>query len=111
MVALIAVYLSRQWLQLAEFPEEPDLGSPIAAAVSAFTDALVSAVSSFTGALADAVSYGLLNPLQSLLAETPWWLIGVVLIALAYLLGGWRPAVITLSARRSSSAPACGTRR
>ena len=95
-VALIAVYLSRQWLQLAEFPEEPDLGSPIATAVSAFTDALVSAVSSFTGALADTVSYGLLNPLQSLLAETPWWLIGVVLIALAYLLGGWRPAVITL---------------
>jgi glycine betaine/proline transport system permease protein len=95
-VAVIAVYLSRMWLQLAEFPAEPDLGSPIAAAVTAFTDALVSAVSAFTGALADVVSYGLLNPLQSLLAETPWWLIGVVLIALAYLLGGWRPAVVAL---------------
>jgi glycine betaine/proline transport system permease protein len=95
-VALIAVFLSRQWLQLAEFPDEPDLGSPLAAGVSALTDAVVSGVSSFTGALADVVSYGLLNPLQSLLAETPWWLIGLVLIALAYLLGGWRPAVVTL---------------
>lgn len=95
-VAVIAVLLSRQWLQLAEFPDEPDLGSPVADAVSAFTDALVSGVSAFTGALADAVSYGLLNPLQSLLADTPWWLIGAVMIALAYLLGGWRPAVVAL---------------
>jgi glycine betaine/proline transport system permease protein len=95
-VALVAVYLSRMWLQLAEFPEEPDLGSPLAAGVSALTDAVVKGVSGFTGALADVVSYGLLNPLQSLLAETPWWLIGLVLIALSYVLGGWRPAVVTL---------------
>jgi glycine betaine/proline transport system permease protein len=84
------------WLQLAEFPDQPDLGSPIAAAVSAFTDWLVAAVSGVTGALTDLVSYGLLNPLQSLLADSPWWLMGLVLIALAYLLGGWRPAVIAL---------------
>ncbi|HWM01330.1 MAG TPA: ABC transporter permease subunit [Actinophytocola sp.] len=94
--ALVAVYLSRMWLQLAEFPDQPDLGSPIAAAVSAFTDWLVAAVSGVTGALTDLVSYGLLNPLQSLLADSPWWLMGLVLIALAYLLGGWRPAVIAL---------------
>lgn len=95
-VALVAVYLSRLYLQLAEFPEQPDLGTPLADGVSALTDAVVGALSNVTGALADLVSYGLLNPLQALLADSPWWLIGAVLIALAHLLGGWRPAAVAL---------------
>ena len=93
-VALVCVYLSRMYLQLAQFPEEPDLGTPLAAGVSAFTDALVRAVSGFTGALTTVVSTVLLNPLQSLLAGSPWWLMFLVLLAVAYLTGGWRPTAI-----------------
>jgi glycine betaine/proline transport system permease protein len=95
-VVVIAIYLSRTWIQLAEFPDQPDLGAPLAAGVSAFTDWLVSAVSGFTGAMTDLVSNLLLNPLQSLLADTPWWLMALVLLAFAYLLGGWRPAATAL---------------
>jgi glycine betaine/proline transport system permease protein len=95
-VALVCVYLSRLYLQLAQFPEQPDLGAPLAAGVSAFTDGLVRAVSGFTGAITDIVSTVLLNPLQSLLADSPWWLMCLVLLAVAYLAGGWRPAVIAL---------------
>jgi glycine betaine/proline transport system permease protein len=93
---VIAIYLSRMWLQLAEFPDRPDLGAPLAAGVSAFTDWLISAVSGFTGAMTDLVSNLLLNPLQSLLADSPWWLMAPVLLAFAYLLGGWRPAATAL---------------
>lgn len=93
-VALVCVYLSRLYLQLAQFPEEPDLGTPLAAGVSAFTDWLVSAVSGFTGAITTVVSTVLLNPLQSLLAGSPWWLMCLVLLAVAYLTGGWRPTAI-----------------
>jgi glycine betaine/proline transport system permease protein len=95
-VVVIAIYLSRTWIQLAEFPDQPDLGAPLAAGVSAFTDWLISAVSGFTGAMTDLVSNLLLNPLQSLLADTPWWLMALVLLAFAYLLGGWRPAATAL---------------
>jgi glycine betaine/proline transport system permease protein len=95
-VTIICIYLSRMWLQLAEFPDQPDLGSPLAAGVSAFTDWFVSVVSGFTGAITNLVSNLLLNPLQSLLADSPWWLIALVLLALSYILGGWRPTVITL---------------
>jgi len=95
-VTIICIYLSRMWLQLAEFPDQPDLGSPLAAGVGAFTDWFVSAVSGFTGAITNLVSNLLLNPLQSLLADSPWWLIALVLLALSYILGGWRPTVITL---------------
>jgi glycine betaine/proline transport system permease protein len=93
---IIAIYLSRMWLQLAEFPDQPNLGDPLAAGVSAFTDWFVSAVSGFTGALTDLVSNLLLNPLQSLLADSPWWLTALVLLAVSYILGGWRPTVTTL---------------
>ena len=95
-VALVCVYLSRLYLQLAEFPDEPDLGAPLAAGVSAFTDGLVKAVSGFTAAITDVVSTVLLNPLQSLLAGSPWWLMCLVLLAVAYLAGGWRPTLIAL---------------
>jgi glycine betaine/proline transport system permease protein len=95
-VALVCVYLSRLYLQLAQFPAEPDLGGPLASGVSAFTDWLVSVVSGFTGAITTIVSTLLLNPLQSLLAGSPWWLMFLVLLAVAYLAGGWRPTAIAL---------------
>jgi glycine betaine/proline transport system permease protein len=93
-VALVCVYLSRLYLQLAQFPEEPDLGAPLAAGVSAFTDGLVRVVSGLTGLITNVVSTVLLNPLQSLLAGSPWWLMCLVLLAVAYLAGGWRPTAI-----------------
>ncbi|MDT0353179.1 ABC transporter permease [Pseudonocardia charpentierae] len=95
-VALVCVYLSRLYIQLAQFPAEPDLGTPLAAGVTAFTDALVRAVSGLTSALTSVVSTVLLNPLQSLLAGSPWWLMFLVLLAVAYLAGGWRPTAIAL---------------
>lgn len=94
--ALACVYVSRTYLWAASFPTTPDLGTPLAAGVTSFTTWLVDAVGGFTNWLKDFTSYGFLNPLQSLLAETPWWLIGVVLLAISYLLGGWRPALTTL---------------
>lgn len=95
-VVVVAIYLSRMWLQLAQFPSRPDLGTPLAAGVTAFTGWLVSGISGFTAAVANLVSTVLLNPLQSLLADSPWWLMFVVLLALAYVLGGWRSAVTAL---------------
>lgn len=95
-VAIVCIYLSRLYLQLAEFPSEPNLGSPLAAGVGAFTDWLVSGISGFTGALADLITTVLLNPLQSLLADSPWWLMFVVVLALSYALGGWRPALTSV---------------
>ncbi|MDQ3617028.1 MAG: ABC transporter permease subunit [Actinomycetota bacterium] len=95
-LALVCVYLSRTYLWAAEFPERPDLGAPLATAVSSFTDSLVATVGDVTNALKDLVSYALLNSLQSLLADSPWWLTGAAILAIAFGLGGWRPAMIAL---------------
>ncbi len=94
--ALVAVYLSRTYLGLAQFSESLNVGPQLAKGLNGFTDSTVNVVDGATNAFKNAVSYGFLNPLQSLLAETPWWLMGAVLLALAYVLGGWRPAAVTL---------------
>ena len=64
--------------------------------INDFTDWFVNHVDTFTIAFKNVISYGLLNPLQNLLAESPWWLMALVLLAVAFVLGGWRPAVITV---------------
>ena len=94
--ALVAIYLSRTYLGLAQFPSNLNGGPQFAKVLNTFTDSFVNVVDNATNAFKNAVSYGFLNPLQSLLAETPWWLMAVVLLALAFVLGGWRPAAVTL---------------
>lgn len=93
---LVAIMLSRQYLSLANFPESTDVGPRLADAINSFTNSFVDAVDTFTNAFKNAISYGFLNPLQSLLGETPFWLMAVVLIVLAFVLGGWRAAAVTV---------------
>lgn len=94
-VTAVLMYLSHIKIWAAQVPTTPALGKPTANFVSSFTDSFVGAVDGFTSSLKNVVSYGLINPLQSLLADSPWWLTGLAFLLLAYLLGGWRPAVIT----------------
>ena len=49
-----------------------------------------------TGAFKDFITDWLLNPMQSLLAESPWWLAGLAIVALAFVFGGLRALVPTV---------------
>jgi glycine betaine/proline transport system permease protein len=42
----------------------------------------------------DAITFGFLNPLQTVLEESPWWLVVGVTAALAWLISGRRQAVV-----------------
>jgi glycine betaine/proline transport system permease protein len=67
--------------------------------VSSLSDTVVNAVDGATNGFKDLVSYGFLNPLQSLLAESPWWLAALGLLGLALVVGGLRalaPSLICL---------------
>lgn len=86
--ALAAVYVSRTYLWAAEFPESPDMGSPLERWTTSATNWFVDVFGPATTLIKDFVSFNLLNPLQSLTAESPWWLMATVLLCLAYLLGG-----------------------
>ena len=91
--SLVAVYISRTYLWAAEFPEQAEIGTSIATGTQSTSDWLTTNASDVTLGIKNAVTYGLLNPLQSLLAESPWWLVAPALVLLALLLGGRRAFV------------------
>ncbi|MFD5540806.1 ABC transporter permease [Streptomyces sp. NPDC127079] len=91
--ALVLVYLSHTYVWAAEFPGDGTVGSHIASAADTTTGWLQDHVSGLTNALRDTLTNGLLNPFQTLLTDSPWWLVGAVLVALGALLGGRWAAV------------------
>ncbi|GII23897.1 ABC transporter permease [Planosporangium mesophilum] len=94
-LALACAYLSYTYVWAAEFSLRGDVGSYVARAASAFTDWAQGDVAGVTGAIKDGVTVGLLNPLQTFMTESPWWLVATVAVALAVLLGSVRAAVTT----------------
>ena len=100
--AVVAIFLSRQYPWAAEF-EETSWGPTVGDKVDQFFTWITDTFDGVTEGIKDAVSYGLLNPLQSLLAESPWWLAGAAILALALVFGGVRallPTVICLAGIR-----------
>lgn len=94
-LALVGVFMSRQYLRFAEFPEEWNWGDTLADWVNSFSEWFIDTFYDITQAAKDFVSNVLLNPLQDLLAESPWWLTASALLAIAFLLGGRRALVAT----------------
>ncbi|TNC22354.1 ABC transporter permease [Amycolatopsis alkalitolerans] len=92
--ALVCAYLSYTYVWAAEFPDV-EIGSAIAKAVSDATDWIQLNLAPVTNAIKDGVTLVLIDPLQSLLSESPWWLIGAVVVALSVVLGGLRAAIVS----------------
>lgn len=94
-VTAVLVYLSHTYLWAAEFPGDGGTGSSIASAADTATGWAQDNLSGLTNAFRDGITNGLLNPFQSLLTDSPWWLVAAVLIALGAVLGGARAGVTT----------------
>ncbi|WP_127357171.1 ABC transporter permease [Actinacidiphila soli] len=92
-VAAVVVYLSHTYVWAAEFPGQGSTGSAIASAADSVTTWAQDNLSGFTNAIRNLITNGLLNPFQSLLTDSPWWLVGAVLVAVGAVLGGWRAGV------------------
>ncbi|MFD9981661.1 ABC transporter permease [Streptomyces massasporeus] len=93
--ALVLVYLSHTYLWAAVFPGEGSTGSTIAKAATDVTTWAQDNLSGLTNAFRDVLTNGLLNPFQTVLTDSPWWLVGAALVALGTVLGGWRAGVTT----------------
>ena len=94
-VALVLVVISRRFTEAAEFPEMT-IGTRLAewsdSAVTWVTDTMAP----LTNWTKDQFTYAVLNPLQSLLAESPWWLAAGAIAALAFVVGGLRAFAATV---------------
>jgi glycine betaine/proline transport system permease protein len=74
-----------------EFPEQ--LVHPLAGPVNTVTDWIELHWFTVTDAIKNGVSYGVLNPLQTLLTTAPWWLIVALVLLVSLRFGGLRPAL------------------
>ncbi|MFK4104060.1 ABC transporter permease [Streptomyces sp. NPDC019531] len=94
-VAAVLVYLSHTYVWAAEFPGDGSTGGNIAKAADDVTTWAQDHLSGLTNGFRDAITNGLLNPFQTLLTDSPWWLVGAALIGIAVVLGGWRTGITT----------------
>ncbi len=94
-VVLVCVYLSRQSVDLATFPMTP-IGKNLANALDSFVASAVNILDGPAGGFKNFITSVLLNPMQALLAQSPWWLAALAITAIAAVLGGIRAVVSTL---------------
>ena len=92
----VAVWLSRTYYWAAEFPTGSPLGPVITRTASAVSTWIQTNLSVLTLGLKDGVTAWVINPLQSLLTESPWWVVLIALAALAAVIGGLRAVVPVL---------------
>ncbi|MDQ4005701.1 MAG: ABC transporter permease subunit [Actinomycetota bacterium] len=95
---VVALWMSRYYSWAAEFPEN-GLGTQFADAVNRFTAWFVDVFGGATEWFKNFISDVLLNPMQALLADSPWYLSALGILALAYVFGGLRallPTVVCL---------------
>jgi glycine betaine/proline transport system permease protein len=94
-VTVVLIYLSHTYLWAAEFPGDGAAGRHIASAADSATTWAQDNLSGLTNAIRDVITNGLLNPFQTLVTDSPWWLVGAVLVALGVVLGGWKSGLTT----------------
>jgi glycine betaine/proline transport system permease protein len=93
--ALVAVgaYLSYTYYWAAEFPGQAGVGRALSRGADSVARWAQTDLSTATEWIKNLFTFALLNPLQSLLVESPWWLVGAVAVTLGALIGGVRAAL------------------
>jgi glycine betaine/proline transport system permease protein len=94
-VTAVTVYFSYTYLWAAEFPADVEFGSSIRKGATAVTEWAQDSLPFITGGFKDFVTFALINPLQALLAESPWFLVALVIVVLSFLIGGLRSAIVS----------------
>lgn len=96
LIAVVMVWLSRQYLDLAQFPDS-SLGTDFGNKVQSAADWVTTNWSAQTTWVNDGVTTWFLNPLQDLIAESPWYVTGLALVTLAYVIGGTLASATTVA--------------
>ena len=85
---LVAIYLSRYVLEFAIFPEQLIFKEPVAEAANALSEWITDNLGFLTVNGSEQFTIWVLNPLQDVLANSPWWLTLIAITLLAFILAG-----------------------
>ena len=94
-ITVAAIVVSRQFKWAAFFPESINVSKPIADFADKFTSGAVDHFGFATTGLNTLITETILNPLESLLTGTPWFITSLAIVAISFLLGGARSAIVT----------------
>ncbi|MEO5834566.1 MAG: ABC transporter permease subunit [Nakamurella sp.] len=98
-ITAVAVQLSRTMLWAAQVPDQlPKIGPSLSRGVDTATSWVQDHFSVITLGLKDWFSTTILNPLENLLTGSPFFMVGLVLLVVAAVVGGWRTMVTVLVA-------------
>jgi len=87
-ITLVAIYLSRYVLWFAVFPEQLNFGEYVAEAANALSEWITDNLGFLTVTGSEQFTIWVLNPLQDVLANSPWWLTLIAITLLAFILAG-----------------------
>ena len=94
-VSIVGIILSRQLAWAAFFPKQIDFSAQVADASDSAVTWVTENLEILTAGLSKAVTVGVLNPLESVLSNSPWYLTIAMISLLSLILGGLRSAFIT----------------
>jgi len=95
-LTIVAVILSRYVLWAAVFPQSLDFGKGIAAFADTVIGWITETFDFFTEGFNEWFTVTMLNPLESLLTQTPWWITIIMISLLAVIIGGRGAAAISV---------------
>ena len=87
-ITVVAIYLSRQVLWFAVFPESLNFGEQVANVANSIEEWITSNLDFLTVGFSEWFTIWLLNPLEGVLANSPWWLTLIAITLLAFILAG-----------------------
>ncbi len=86
LATLVLCLASRIFTWAGAFPGTGTIGSTIARDMNSFVNWFQIHFVTVTNDITDVVSYGLINPMQSLLTESPWYITGLAFVGLGAVL-------------------------
>ena len=95
-LTLIGIYLSRYVLWFAVFPEQLEFRKPVADAANAVSEWITDNLGFLTVNGSEQFTIWVLNPLQDVLANSPWWLTLIAITLLAFILAGRTVGILVL---------------
>ncbi len=97
LLAVVTIWMSRNLLWAAIWPKNLDFSGPVGDVTNGVTDWTTSNLRFITVSFKDFISNYLLNSIETLLAGSPWFLTLAMIALIAYLLGGTRVTILSIT--------------
>ena len=94
--AVICIWLSRNVLWAAIWPKQLDVSEIVASSTNSVTDWTTDNLRFITVSFKDFISNYVLNSIQTLLADSPWFITITMIALIAYLLGGRKVTILAI---------------